>query len=95
MGLIDSKLDLLISKIGLKGNIQIMDYRKITLNQIFTETHCIMYKSRAGLIKAHLYAALVLNSLLFGIEFHATLTIDLATLSLLYVFFIRKIERGT
>ena len=32
------------------------------------------------LIKAHLYAALVLNSLLFGIEFHAQLTIDLATL---------------
>ena len=60
--------------------------------KFFTVKHCMMYKSRAGLIKAHLYAALVLNSLLFGIEFHATLTIDLATLSLLYVFFIRKIE---
>ena len=35
MGLIDSKLDLLISKIGLEGSLQIMDYRKITLNQIF------------------------------------------------------------
>ena len=31
------------------------------------------------LIKAHLYAALALDSLLFGIEFHARLTIDLAT----------------
>ena len=43
----------------------------------------IMYLSGSTvvwLIKAHLYAALVLNSLLFGIEFHAQLTIDLATL---------------
>ena len=34
-----------------------------------------------ALIKAHLYAALVtpLDSLLFGIEFHARLTIDLAS----------------